>query len=447
MLKENDIFLEKYHIESVLGSGGFGEVYKAKDLRHNRSVAIKIDIARKNQVLLESKILSALQGGEGIPKLYESGRTDEISYMVIQLLGKNLGSVQKEYGGKFDIGTTVHIALQILSRLEYIHHKGYIHRDIKPQQFLLSLDEKSIYLVDFGLSQKYIYDNHHLAFQNHCSKVGNSTFASLNDHTGLRQSRRDDLESLGYMLVYMYKGILPWSSTYKVASANRWQQVLNIKSAITIPDLCQGCPQAFEAFIVYVRNLRFEENPDYSYLKSLLENIRNREKIPANYFVWHNQKEPKKPLRIKRKKSLTHIKLKEAPEIALQASDANINIAKEITKIAKHKRRSRTLIPIKIPDLSEDEASRTVTRGFRISTPKVNRHILSPTDASLVVFEENQNPIEENSYDVAIDQNNTPKSKMPEIKNRDILRKAKIVETEPEAIMITKKSSENCSIF
>lgn len=220
-MKENDIFLDKYLIEGILGSGGFGEVYRAKDLKKIKLVAIKIDIARKNQVLLEAKILSALQGGEGIPKIYESGRDNETSYMVLQLLGKNMGTVQKERGGKLELGTTVNAGLQILSRLEYIHQKGYIHRDVKPQQFLLSLCGKIIYLVDYGLSQKYIYDNHHLAFQNHCSKVGNSTFASLNDHTGLRQSRRDDLESLAYMLVFMYKGSLPWSHTPKTTSANR----------------------------------------------------------------------------------------------------------------------------------------------------------------------------------------------------------------------------------
>lgn len=208
-MKVDEIFLDRYLINSLIGTGGFGQVFKATDLKTNHQFAIKVDSKKQNQTLLESKILLDLQGGEGIPLLYTAGKYGDFSYMICELLGPNLHHYRHQETKNFQISTVITVGHQALDRLEFIHSKGYIHRDIKLSQFLTSLNQQKIYVCDFGLSCKYAYGNSHVPFRGHCGRVGSPCFASINLHLGLQSSRRDDLESLGYMLIYMLKGSLP----------------------------------------------------------------------------------------------------------------------------------------------------------------------------------------------------------------------------------------------
>ena len=186
--------------------------------KKKKNYALKRDIHSKGNVYQESIILKNLQGGEGIPKVYDFGKTSEFTYMVIDLLGDSLSNLIKSVG-KFSIETTTAILLQGLSRIEYIHSNGYIHRDIKPQQFLIG-PHNILYLVDYGISKKYITDNNHLTFQSDCPRVGSCSYASINAHSGIRLSRRDDIESLMYMAIFLITGTLPWAQ-YKHLNENR----------------------------------------------------------------------------------------------------------------------------------------------------------------------------------------------------------------------------------
>lgn len=219
-------------------------------------------------------------------------------------------------------------------------------------------------------------------------------------------------------------------------------------------DLCQDCPLSFQKFLIYVRNLRFEENPDYNYLKKLLEDVRTTEKILDNYLEWVHKSDTKKASRLRRKKSLTfkpEIELKfnkVEDEPVIKLIDAN-GKTKEILRRKKTKRRSHTLIPIKINNGSDgEEGSKTFSKGFRVSTPRLSltHESMSPTNIHIIISEGSQNPLIYSS-DQSNDQT-TPKSKMPEMKNREILRKARTLdETEHESEHIVKSEQKECCLF
>jgi casein kinase 1 len=284
-MTEGEIVNEKYKLEAVLGSGGFGKVFRVKSLKNKKQYALKLDLKRKGQILTEAKILAEIQTAPGIPKLYDKGKTENFSYMVITLLGDNLSTMLKNCGGRFTLGTVANVGTQLLNRVEYLHSKGYIHRDLKPQQFLLDQLNTMIYLVDYGLAKKFLIAKNHIPFQTHCPRAGNSTFASLNNHMGIRQSRRDDLESISYMLIYMFKGKLPWQQKNKHNSFLKWQKVFILKASINIQDLCRDSPPEFFAFMDYCRMLKFEEKPDYDYLRGLLSAVAKRFNM-MNSFDW-----------------------------------------------------------------------------------------------------------------------------------------------------------------
>lgn len=270
------ILKNKYRLDEEIGHGGFGKVFRATHLVTNKQYALKIDAKRKGVALSEAKILSDLGDGVGIPKLHSKGSCSEFTYFVMELLDSSLQHIIKQCGGSLNIETVAKVGTQIVNRLEYIHNRGYIHRDIKPSQFLMGRKQKILYLVDYGLAKKYQIFKNHVPFQTHCPRAGNATYASVNSHMGIRQSRRDDLESAGYMIVYMYKGSLPWQSRHNSNSVMKWQKVFLKKASISLAELCHGCPEEILKVMEYTRSLKFEEKPDYAYLKTLLNSLLNK---------------------------------------------------------------------------------------------------------------------------------------------------------------------------
>jgi serine/threonine protein kinase len=276
---ESTLFLGKFYIENLLGSGGFGSVYKTTNIETQKTYAIKVDKKRKGNVKQESNILLELQSGEGIPKVFEVGETEEFSYMIMELLGPSLSKIQKQQGGKLGIDHVVPILLQALYRLEFIHSFGIVHRDLKPQQFLVGNGNNVLYLVDYGLARRFMIDGQHIPYQSNCSRAGNSTYASLNNHLGIHQTRRDDVESLAYMAVALMIGKLPWQQTVKMNSSTKWNTVYQIKSTANLQELCRDCPREFLSFIRYARALDFHEDPDYEYLRRMINNARTQTSI------------------------------------------------------------------------------------------------------------------------------------------------------------------------
>ena len=293
---EGIILMNKYHCISKLGNGAFGSVYKA--IYNKEEYAIKVENKKKNANLLENE--SALMyylRGTNIPyvKLYTS--TEDYNIIVMELLGKSLGYYQTELNN-FSLKTICMLGEQIIYILEYIHEHHIIHRDIKPDNFCMGLtNSKYVYLVDFGLARKYRSSSTliHYPLNKKKKLIGTPRYASINALKGLEQSRRDDLESLSYVLIFLLKGELPWQHTNAKTKEERNQKILDKKMVITSAELCEGLPIEFEEFIEYIKNLEYTQKPDYDFLRNLLMSVMKNNKLIYNYiFDWTTKEEIKK---------------------------------------------------------------------------------------------------------------------------------------------------------
>ena len=293
---EGIILMNKYHCISKLGNGAFSSVYKA--IYNKEEYAIKIENKKKCANLLEneSAIMHYLRG-TNIPyvKLYTS--TEDYNILVMELLGKSLGYYQTELNN-FSLKTICMLGEQIIYILEFIHERHIIHRDIKPDNFCMGLtNSKYVYLVDFGLARKYRSSSTliHYPLNKKKKLIGTPRYASINALKGLEQSRRDDLESLSYILIFLLKGELPWQHTNAKTKEERNQKILDKKMVITSAELCEGLPIEFEEFIEYIKNLEYTQKPDYDFLRNLLMSVMKNNKLIYNYiFDWTTKKEIKK---------------------------------------------------------------------------------------------------------------------------------------------------------
>lgn len=273
-----------------LGSGSFGEVYLVEDLKH-RQYAVKIEEKSEHSRLNEeNKIYKRLKKAgitSGIPKVYKTIDTPEYNIMLMELLGKNLDDLLTESQNKFQMGTVLKLGYDIVSLLEKIHNANLLHRDIKPNNFMIGngKNRDKLYIMDFGLSKQYITkDNNHIAFKVDRSLVGTARYASINIHLGYEPSRRDDLEAVGYMLIYFIKGTLPWKGLKKKNSKmDQIHLIKRVKLCTTIDKLCSDLPKEFTEYIKYCRNLKFDEKPDYDYMRNLFTKMSNDLNIEMKY--------------------------------------------------------------------------------------------------------------------------------------------------------------------
>lgn len=212
------LLLDNCLIIEQIGSGSFGDVYLAQ-YKDGKYVAAKVEEKRKHaRILAEYKIYKYLNRyfDHGLPKIYDFFQTRDNNIMIMQLLGPSLEDLFNKYNRQFDLPTVFLIADQIIKLTKQLHEAKFIHRDIKPNNFLIGKSDKNqIYMMDFGLSKKYIQDGDHMKFHDKKSLIGTVRYTSVNMHMGFEPSRRDDLESIGYMLIYFLKGKLPWQGIKK----------------------------------------------------------------------------------------------------------------------------------------------------------------------------------------------------------------------------------------
>lgn len=267
-----------YEIGHSIGHGSFGEIHLGIDRRTGEEVAIKIEKAdtKHPQLRLEADLLRKLSHGNpnGIPKVKYDGSEGKFNVMVMELLGPSLEDLFNFCGRKFSLKTVLMLADQMLNRIEFIHENNFIHRDIKPDNFLMGLGKKGniVYLIDFGLAKQYRDPNtkQHIPWRDNKSLTGTARYASVNTHQGIEQSRRDDLESLGYVLMYFNRGSLPWQGLKAQNKRQKYEKIREKKIATPVDELCRGYPQLFATFIKESQKLKFHETPNYEYFKSLI---------------------------------------------------------------------------------------------------------------------------------------------------------------------------------
>ena len=280
-MKVGNILLDKYKIIKEIGSGSFGNVFKAHELEvETNFLAIKVEKIEKtnnNKSRLESEynIYTNIQG-KGIPEIkYYTNNYQGLQLLIMNFLGPSLEDLLNFCSRRFTIKTIAMLGIQLISRLEHIHNLGIIHRDIKPENFLIGIskDKSTIYLVDFGLSKSYMQEQNHIEFRNNKNFTGTYRYSSIRNHRGIEQSRRDDLESVGYMLVYLYKGVLPWQGLKMSDKVERNRNIYQKKRTTDIASITSDMPFQFHDYIQYCRLLRFSQNPDYDYLRGLFETV------------------------------------------------------------------------------------------------------------------------------------------------------------------------------
>ena len=261
-----------------LGKGGFGQLYLGRNIHENIFIAIKVEEqSPRSRLAYEFQILKEISEGDGIPKVYKLHRGKKHNYLMMQLLGKSLDKLFVDMKKKFTIKTVCMLAYQMVQRVEYVHSRGYIHRDIKPGNFLLgkNLDNKKLFIIDFGLSKKYIDKNtgKHIIYKEGKGLTGTARYVSLNTHYGIEQSRRDDIEGIAYNLIYFAKGKLPWQGVKTKNKKEKHKKIMELKEEYNPDKLCEGLPEEFPTLLKYARKLDFEEKPDYKNIKIMFKQL------------------------------------------------------------------------------------------------------------------------------------------------------------------------------
>ncbi|CAD6575988.1 MAG: casein kinase I [Tremellales sp. Tagirdzhanova-0007] len=266
-----------YKVGKKIGEGSFGVIFEGTNLLNSQTVAIKFEPRKSDapQLRDEYRSYKILSGCIGIPQVYYFGQEGLHNILVIDLLGPSLEDLFDMCGRKFSVKTCCMTARQMLSRVQTIHEKNLIYRDIKPDNFLIgrpaTKGANTIHVVDFGMAKQYRdpKTKQHIPYRERKSLSGTARYMSINTHLGREQSRRDDLEALGHVFFYFLRGGLPWQGLKAATNKQKYEKIGEKKQTTPIPELVEGYPQEFAIYLNYVRKLTFDETPDYDFLREL----------------------------------------------------------------------------------------------------------------------------------------------------------------------------------
>ena len=279
----NCIIANKYEIIEEVGQGTFGKVFRGKHIRTKEDVAIKIQFKSIINVLQhEAKLYKHLENTIGIPSMRNYGHQEGFHYLILDYLDKPLDKLE------MTPSESLTYFIEAVKVLETIHTLGVLHRDIKPDNLMIN-ERKQVYVIDFGLSKWFLDSSgNHMKEKTNKSMVGTIKYSSINVHNGIEPSRRDDLESLCYTFMSLYGKELMWANVCEElkpidetdetdeTDEQKKKIVCEKIKALKLDDaLFSDLPDEFLTIVFYVRNLSFEETPNYKYIINVLHNVVN----------------------------------------------------------------------------------------------------------------------------------------------------------------------------
>ena len=290
----SSLFFKKYKPIEQISQGSYSVIYEGINIENDERVAIKLESrnnSNENQILeREIFYLYLLRHIPGIVKIITTGKTKKYNILIEPLLGPTLYTLFLDHNKNFTIKDICQIAIQCITRLESVHKKGIIHCDIKPENFLIGLrDKRIIYLIDFGLSKKYRSDRtkKHIQFTITKTMIGTARYASMNALSGLQLSRRDDLESLSYVILYFLTKKLPWQGITAKSLDKRYKKIYEKKSELESWEKFKIIPIEIQNFVKYCRNLGFSEEPNYKLMKKFFYDLLDKMELEDDKnFSW-----------------------------------------------------------------------------------------------------------------------------------------------------------------
>ncbi|KAI9320694.1 kinase-like domain-containing protein [Dichotomocladium elegans] len=269
-----------YRVGRKIGEGSFGIIYEGcTNLLNNQQVAIKFEPKKSDapQLRDEYRTYKILSGLPGIPPAYYFGQEGLHNILVIDMLGPSLEDLFDMCNRRFSVKTVAMLAKNMITRVQHVHERNLIYRDIKPDNFLIgrpgTKNANTIFMIDFGMAKQYRdpKTKQHIPYRERKSLSGTARYMSINTHLGREQSRRDDLESLGHVFMYFLRGALPWQGLKAATNKQKYEKIGKKKQTTAIEDLCEGYPEEFGFYLRNTRKLGFEETPDYDALRELFD--------------------------------------------------------------------------------------------------------------------------------------------------------------------------------
>ncbi|KAJ1342849.1 hypothetical protein BSLG_002508 [Batrachochytrium salamandrivorans] len=365
-----------YKIGRKIGEGSFGIIYEGTNLLNNQPVAIKFESRKTDapQLRDEYKAYKIMAQTVGVPSVYYFGQEGLHNILCIDLLGPSLEDLFDLSNRMLTFKTVCMLAKQMISRVQSIHDRNLIYRDIKPDNFLVgriprhseavanafpgadpnsiianhSIDRphpaSQIFVVDFGMAKQYRDPKTkvHIPYREKKSLSGTARYMSINTHLGREQSRRDDLEALGHVFLYFLRGSLPWQGLKAATNKQKYEKIGEKKQTTTIEELCEGLPPAFASYMTYARGLKFEEQPDYDYLRTLMTNaLRTIEEKDDGVFDWmeimdHQRKEKERTREADRELRERDRQQRAAAAAAIAAETATAGASTQAINPASH---------------------------------------------------------------------------------------------------------------